>query len=236
MFFTLVRAVATMAVAFVAYSAEATGMLPDSPLLIISEADGTAQMGLKNTEDEPLLLYTTIVDVPEDNNLSVFAVPPVARVEAKGRQMVRFLLEKPPEELKVQHLKRVRFEGIPAVNKDNSVSGVKISIRQDIPVIISPRGLVQDPAPWKKILWKLSNLQLTISNPSPFVARLSQEVELLPSGKQARLLPSSYILPNQSFTVALPAGIDAAAITGIRIFPASPYGFSVDPFEVTISR
>lgn len=236
--YRLLRAcLATVAVA-VSIAAQATGMQPDTPLLVMAEADGSAQMALRNTDNEPLLLHTTIIDAPEDKGgPAVYALPPVIRVEANGRQVVRFILEKTDQPMAVQHYKRVRFEGIPATIKDQSSKAiVRVNVAQELPIVISPKGLEQDKEPWKKITWKLDGNKVIVSNPSPFVARLSQEVNLLPSGKQVRLLQRSYVLPNESFSVALPEGTDAASVTALRLQPASPYGFSVAPYEVQLSR
>ncbi|KWN21999.1 hypothetical protein WT83_04825 [Burkholderia territorii] len=215
--------------------AHATGMLPDTPLLVISEKDGMAQMGLKNTDDRPLLLYTTVVDLPEDPGPELYALPSVTRVEAGQRQIVRFVLGKSAAPLTVQHLKRVRFEGIPAApasdaDKDKAI--VRINVRQDIPAVISPSGLEQDREPWKRLQWSLSGHTLTISNPSPYVVRLSQQMDLLPAVRRVKLLDHTFILPGQKFSVQLPADTSPQAI---RIFPASPYGFDVGSFDIPLS-
>ena len=235
--FGFIRPVLVGASVLVGAAAGATGVQPDTPLLVISEATGTAQMGVLNTDGEPLLLHTTIVDLPDSKGPNLYAIPPVTRIEGKGRQVVRFLLEKNAEPLKVQVLKRVRFEGIPPAKKDTDThSTLRLTVSQDIPAVISPKGLEQDPEPWKKVGWKLSGNKILVTNTSPFVARLSQQVGLLPSGKAFKLLPKPYILPGDSFEVALPEGTDPANVTGLRLAPASPYGFSVDPYDVQLSR
>lgn len=214
--------------------AGATGILPDTTVLLISEKSNNAQMGVLNTDDEPLLLLTTIVDIPEDKGTTVYALPAVMRVEARGRQIVRFVLEETATPLKVQHLKRVLFEGIPAVKVDGK-GKIKTTIRQDMPVIISPAGLEQDPAPWKKLHFRWAGDKLTLSNPSPYVVRLSQTISLGMTKATLKILPRTFILPGESFAIAVPGGI-AETITSLRIFPASPYGYDVDPFDAAIER
>ena len=232
----LIRCLLVTVTAMNSFVAQATGMLPDTPLLVISEADGTAQMGLRNTDNEPLLLHTTIIDLPGPAGPAVYALPPVARVEANGRQVVRFILEKTAEPLKVQQLKRVSFEGIPTRKPGSQdTNTVQLTVAQVLPVIISPKGLEQDPEPWKNITWKLVDGQFVIANLSPFGARLSQEVVLLPMGKSVRLLPRPYVLPGETFTVAMPPDV-IAPVTALRMQPASPYGFSVAPVEVALQR
>ncbi|KVG83445.1 hypothetical protein WJ36_09735 [Burkholderia ubonensis] len=210
-------------------------MLPDTPLLVISEKDGMAQMGLKNTDNQPLLLYTTVVDLPEDPGPELYALPSVTRVEGGQRQIVRFVLGKSAMPLTVQHLKRVRFEGIPiaiASEADKDSATVRFNVRQDIPAVISPSGLEQDREPWKRLQWSLSGHTLSVSNPSPYVVRLSQQGDLLPMGRRVKLLDHTFVLPGQKVIVQLPVDILPQAV---RIFPASPYGFDVGPFDVPLS-
>src|SRR6185369_16218398 len=166
--------------------AGATGALPDTTIVLLSESEGQAQMGVSNTDQSPLLLYTTIENLPEDDGLTVYAVPPIARLEPGGRQVVRFVLAKPSEPLRVQHLKRVSFEGIPSKARQGA-GEISFAVRQSLPLVISPKGLPQDNEPWKRLEFAVTGDQVQVRNPSPYVIRLSPEVELLPAGVRARL-------------------------------------------------
>ncbi len=44
----------------------ATGMVPETSVLLVDEKRGEASINIKNTDDHPSLLYTTIVDLPVD--------------------------------------------------------------------------------------------------------------------------------------------------------------------------
>lgn len=225
----------SLSLCIVSTQANATGVLPDTTLLVISEENGTAQMGVQNTENEPLLLVTTIVDIPEDKGVTLLAFPAVTRIEANGRQIVRFLLDKSDASLKVQHLKRVQFEGIPSVQNAEGKSTVKVSLRQNIPVVISPVGLKQDPEPWKYLNLNWGDGKLKLSNPSAYVIRLSQTISVAADSPAIKILPRTYILPGESFSVDLPSGIPED-VKSVRIFPASPYGFDVPPFDAPLNR
>ncbi|MCV5706831.1 fimbria/pilus periplasmic chaperone, partial [Escherichia coli] len=98
----------------------------------VDEKRGEASINIKNTDDHPSLLYTTIVDLPESNkSIRLIPTQPVIRVEAGQVQQVRFLLQATVP-LQSEELKRVTFEGIPP--KDDKSSRVTVSIRQDLPV------------------------------------------------------------------------------------------------------
>jgi P pilus assembly chaperone PapD len=201
-------------------------------LLVISEANG-GQMGVKNTENQPLLLHTTIVDLPDSKGVQLHAIPPVTRLEPNGYSIVRFVLEKPEQPLTVQVLKRVRFEGIPPAAPKGAAM-VRMSVGQDLPVVISPKGLEQVPEPWKLITWSLVDNKIVGKNPSPYVARMSQEVTLQPSGKAFKLLGRPYMLPGDSIEVELPSDVNKASLTGFKLTPGSPFGFALSPYEITL--
>jgi P pilus assembly chaperone PapD len=232
-FLTRCAAVALAAAAgLVGASAMATGVAPETSMLAISEADGTAQMAVLNTDDMPMLLHSSVYSIPEDATLSVFALPPVIRLEPKGRQVVRFVLEKPDQPLTVQHLKRVTFEGIPPKLKKDNV--IQMTVRHDLPLIISPKGLEQIDAPWKLLQWRLAQGQVSIHNPSAYVVRLSQSVDLMPGERRVALLKRTYVLPGETLSVDLPAAFQSETPTAVRLFPASPYGYAVDPYDAPL--
>ena len=214
--------------------ASATGVLPDTSVLLISQKSNMAQMGILNTDDEPLLLLTTIVDISGQQGATVFALPAVTRLEPHGRQIVRFLLDETETPLQVQQLKRVLFEGVPVV-KMNGGGKIKTTIRHDLPLIISPAGLEQDPTPWTKLHLRWADEQLTLSNPSPYIIRLSQTITMLPGDVDLRILPRTYVLPGESLSIPVPGGI-AADVHMLRLHPVSLYGFEVAQFDATLER
>jgi P pilus assembly chaperone PapD len=212
-----------------------TGILPEVAALRVSEEDGQAQMALKNVDTVPLLLHTQVQNIPEDNSLTLIPLPPIVRVEPNTNQIVRFILEKPAKPLEVQHFKRVTFEGIPPAGP--KVAGqIKLNVRYDLPVLISPKGLVQHEAPWELLTWKLSGTQLTVSNPSKFVVRLQRDVDLMPGAKRFEALKKTYVLPGESFTAELPAGVKPETVQGLRMFPVSLYGAAMQGVDAPVSR
>lgn len=218
-------------------AAIATGVRPDTTILNISEQDGEAQMGVQNTENTPMLLNVEIIEMPEDGETSIFASPSVSRMEPNGKQVVRFLLEKPKSPLSVQHMKRVSFEGIPGrYEKPGERNQVSMTVRQIIPVVISPAGLKQDNEPWKFLTLKnVSDGKLELANPSPYVVRLSAKAIVLPGEKALQILTRTYILPGEKISIAYDRAEKKEPITGIRIEPASPWGYMDKPFDLNIS-
>jgi P pilus assembly chaperone PapD len=158
--------------------AQADGMVPNTSVVIVNEADGEASVSVTNTDANLALMHVTLEDIAEDGESLVFVTPPLARVEAGKTQLVRFILqsEKP---LLTQRLKRVIFEGIPQ-GKAPAEAGqarVGVTVRQNLPVILHPKGLV----------------------------RLGQEVQLLPAAVNA-MLPKTYVLPGEHISIKVPEG------------------------------
>jgi P pilus assembly chaperone PapD len=133
--------------------------------------------------------------------------------------------------LTTQRLKRVIFEGMPQ-DRAAAQAGharVGVTVRQNLPVIVHPKGLAQNRTPWTGLVWSLKNDQLSVHNPSPYVVRLAQELLLLP-GKGSALLPRTYVLPGETLSVTT----NGSAATTVRLQPATVYGFAVPHYEAPI--
>ncbi|RZT36313.1 fimbria/pilus chaperone family protein [Cupriavidus agavae] len=212
-------------------TAMATGMVPETSVVLVNEADGESTMNVKNSEASPQLLYTSVNHIDEDKEELVVVTPPVARVEANETQVVRFILRnKTP--LKTQRLARAVFEGIPPRTARPGDARVTMTVRQDLPLVIHPKGLPMEREPWKKLRISLTGTELLVENPSPYVVRLSQSVLLQPGGETAEL-PRPYVLPET--TVRVPLKSAPSAPTALRLAPATLYGFAVDFYDAPLS-
>ncbi|KMT53503.1 fimbrial chaperone protein [Pseudomonas fildesensis] len=204
-------------------------MEPETTVIVLNEADGEASINVKNTDPTPALLHSAIEDIPEDLEPLVVITPPVTRVDAGERQMVRFLLIA-GEPLKTQRLKRVTFEGIPQARPDSGAT-IGISLRQNLPLILHPKGLPQHNAPWELLTWHLQGNALKVRNDSAYVVRLADEVLLSPQ-KQKVYLPRTYVLPGETLSVPIETAV--AGATSVSISPATVYGFTVENYDALI--
>lgn len=214
------------------FLSHATGMLPDTSVVIIEEKDLEGVLNIKNTDAFPVLLLTTLQNIAEDQQTLLTVTPPAARVEPGKTQRVRFMLTN-NEPLKTERLKRVTVEGIPPQEKGKSE--VRMTVRQNLPVIIRPAGLEKDLSPWKRLNWKLDGNSLQVKNDSPYVVRLAQIVQTLPD-KTVWQLPNSYVLPGQQFTLRPDGGKKVSNAAQVRISPATTWGFSVDTYDAPLTR
>jgi len=224
-----------IAIAFAGYStsASADGVVPENAVVIVNEASGEGLMSVKNTDATPVLLYTRLKTVPEDKENRLVATPQIARVQAAETQLVRFVL-KPGKPLETEKMQRVLFEGIPQASKGGNV--VRFNIRQDLPVIIRPKGLAPNSKPWTLLEWGVSGDALRVHNPSPYVVRLIPKAILMPSSTPVEL-PKAYILPGESVSVALPQGSKAnlAQTQKVRLNPVSTYGLDAGTFDAKLT-
>ena len=175
---------------------------------------------------------TTLENTKDDSENLLVVIPPAARVEPGKIQRVRFILISPLP-LKTERLKRVIFEGVPPQQKGKSE--VRMTVRQNLPVIIRPAGLEKDQAPWKHLVWGIAGGNLTVNNPSSYVVRLAQEVRTLP-GNVSWILPNSYILPGQSVSLASQQGKTVGEARQVRISPATTWGYTVQSYDAALSK
>ena len=207
----------------------ADGMLPETTVVVLYEEQGEATINIKNTDAAPALLHSVVENVPEDLEPLLIVTPPITRVEAGETQLVRFIgtLQEP---LKTQRLKRVTFEGIPQA-RVGGVATIGITLRQNLPLILHPRGLPVHHSPWELLKWRRAGERLTVHNDSAYVVRLAPEVQLLPQGVLATL-PRTYVLPGEALTLKVEGSLEGVA--GVEIHPATIYGFSADSHRASI--
>lgn len=204
----------------------AAGVVPQASIVIVESAEGEAVIDVENTDNFPVLLITKIEDLEDDTEELVAVLPPVARVEGNGIQTIRFIVTaaKPITE---ERLKRVTFEGVPP--RDGSAENqVRVSFRQNLPLLIRPAGLAKDLEPWRHLTWHINQGNLVLKNNSPYIVRfISTEVAILPS-MQKYNLPHHYILPHKSFTLESNKSLSSIGNQQVQFLPATTWGFSTD--------
>ncbi|BBT44606.1 fimbria/pilus chaperone family protein [Enterobacter asburiae] len=229
---TSINTFGATALALISTFAHATGVVPETSVVVVEQNDGEGSINVTNTEGYPVLLLSTLHNIQEDKSSLLTITPPAARIEAGKSQRVRFLLtdNKP---LTTEHLMRVTFEGIPPQKKDQNI--VRMSVRQNLPVLIRPADLPRDEAPWKRLVWKQSGNTLTVTNPSPYVVRMGQGVTTLPN-KTNWTMNGTYVLPGQTRTLQVDGGKSTGIATQVRISPATTWGYTVESYDAALTR
>ncbi|MET3632009.1 fimbria/pilus chaperone family protein [Burkholderia sp. 572] len=208
----------------------AGGPVPETSVVLVRESEGGGSIKITNTEPTPILLMTSIENIPEDDEKLVLATPPVARVEPGQTQLVRFIMTSSAP-LDKERLKRVTFEGIPEVSKGGNT--VRMTVRQNLPMLILPKGAKAERAPWTKLTAHVEGGELELRNPSSHVVRLDQTVSVMP-GDDSVTLPKSYLLPGESVRAAAKAPLNPSQTTTARIYPATVYGYMVKHHDLSV--
>ena len=216
---------------FVSSPASATGMMPDTTIVLINAADGEGSINVTNSDKKVALLYVQVENLPEDTEELVLVTSPISRVEPGEKQLVRFIVQADAP-ITTQRMKRVTFEGIPQA--EDGKNAVSINIRQNLPLIINPPGLASKRDPWTLLKWTAKGRELTVSNDSRYVVRLSDQLELLPD-RLVMHMSRTYLLPGEIYRFELPAGKQATARNKVRIYPASLYGAQVEPYDAPLT-
>lgn len=207
-------------------------MVPETSVVIVEQEDGEGAINVKNTDAFPVLLLTTLENIEDDSENLLTITPPTARVEPGNSQRVRFIITN-KEPLKTERLKRVTFEGVPPQQKGKNE--VRVTMRQNLPVIIRPAGLEKDLSPWKRLAWKQIGGSITVSNPSPYVVRLGQGIQTLPDNTNWTL-PNTYVLPGQTLTIKPDDNTNPGEAQQVRISPATTWGYTVNTYDAPLSH
>ncbi|MFJ3462010.1 fimbria/pilus chaperone family protein [Achromobacter spanius] len=226
----LFAALAGATLAVVGLNAAAAGMQPETSVVILNEADDETSINVKNTDNLASLLYSTIEDIAEDKETLAIVTPPVARVEPGETQLVR-VIRQPGAPSTTQRLKRIVFEGIPMRPDADGRSTVGVTVRQNLPLIIHPKGLERNREPWKLLKWDISGDTLKVVNDSPYVVRMAQELKLKPSG-QVISLPKAYVLPGETLSMPVKGSRGDKIVTS---HPATVYGYAVGAYDAPLS-
>lgn len=162
---------------FLANYAHASGMKLETSVVVVNAEEGEGVMTLKNTDTTPVLLYSSVANLPGDKKESLVVTPPVVRVNPGDSQTVRFMLKTPAKA--VEQFKRAIFEGIPA--SDKTADKLQITLRQNVPLIIHPAGLKENAEHWTQLKWEqIGSDSLKVTNTGAYVIRMSPTISVLP--------------------------------------------------------
>ena len=204
-------------------------MKPEVPALFIDDQNREVTITVTNTDNNTALLHSSVQTISEDRENRLIITPQLVRVEAGKKQQVRVVL-KDGVKLDKQAMQRINFVSIP--QDDGKKNRARILVGQNIPVIISPANLPLNTTPWKGLTFNRTGGSLNIENPTPYIVRLTKEINLLP-GKQSVELKNTYILPGEKISLTLPQA-SAERVKSVRLHPVTRYGILTTPFDAQL--
>ncbi|HEK1970551.1 TPA: fimbria/pilus periplasmic chaperone [Proteus mirabilis] len=186
--------------------------------VILDSEEPRKIFNVKNTGSEPILLSTKVSDLDKQHEIAknIIITPPITRIEPDQSQNINFIL-KDGIEFDDEQILKASFQGI-GVAKANST---KMPIRQDIAMLIIPKGLTIEREPWKNLEVKQVNNQLILKNNGKQVIRMAPAFSSLPSNN-GYSIGQFYIRPQEEIKVDV-----KEKLTEIKISPLSRYGFKL---------
>ncbi|MET6465450.1 fimbria/pilus chaperone family protein [Proteus mirabilis] len=186
--------------------------------VILDSEEPRKIFNVKNTGSEPILLSTKVSDLDKQHEIAknIIITPPITRIEPDQSQNINFIL-KDGIEFDDKQILKASFQGI-GVAKVNST---KMPIRQDIAMLIIPKGLTIEREPWKNLEVKQVNNQLILKNNGKQVIRMAPAFSSLPSNN-GYSIGQFYIRPQEEIKVDV-----KEKLTEIKISPLSRYGFKL---------
>ncbi|EMG9309485.1 fimbria/pilus periplasmic chaperone [Proteus mirabilis] len=186
--------------------------------VILDSEEPRKIFNVKNTGSEPILLSTKVSDLDKQHEIAknIIITPPITRIEPVQSQNINFIL-KDGIEFDDEQILKASFQGI-GVAKVNST---KMPIRQDIAMLIIPKGLTIEREPWKNLEVKQVNNQLILKNNGKQVIRMAPAFSSLPSNN-GYSIGQFYIRPQEEIKVDV-----KEKLTEIKISPLSRYGFKL---------
>ncbi|HDT0722329.1 fimbria/pilus chaperone family protein [Proteus mirabilis] len=186
--------------------------------VILDSEEPRKIFNVKNTGSEPILLSTKVSDLDNQHEIAknIIITPPITRIEPDQSQNINFIL-KDGIKFDDEQILKASFQGI-GVAKVNST---KMPIRQDIAMLIIPKGLTIEREPWKNLEVKQVNNQLILKNNGKQVIRMAPAFNALPSNN-GYSIGQFYIRPQEEIKVDV-----KEKLTEIKISPLSRYGFKL---------
>ncbi|HGN1329720.1 TPA: fimbria/pilus chaperone family protein [Proteus mirabilis] len=186
--------------------------------VILDSEEPRKIFNVKNTGSEPILLSTKVSDLDKQHEIAknIIITPPITRIEPDQSQNINFIL-KDGIKFDDEQILKASFQGI-GVAKVNST---KMPIRQDIAMLIIPKGLTIEREPWKNLEVKQVNNQLILKNNGKQVIRMAPAFNALPSNN-GYSIGQFYIRPQEEIKVDV-----KEKLTEIKISPLSRYGFKL---------
>ncbi|ENS1317323.1 fimbria/pilus chaperone family protein [Proteus mirabilis] len=186
--------------------------------VILDSEEPRKIFNVKNTGSEPILLSTKVSDLDKQHEIAknIIITPPITRIEPDQSQNINFIL-KDGIEFDDEQILKASFQGI-GVAKVNST---KMPIRQDIAMLIIPKGLTIEREPWKNLEVKQVNNQLILKNNGKQVIRMAPAFSSLPSNN-GYSIGQFYIRPQEEIKVDV-----KEKLTEIKISPLSRYGLKL---------
>ncbi|MEH3481079.1 MULTISPECIES: fimbria/pilus periplasmic chaperone [Enterobacter] len=206
----------------------ATGIKTDIALLVVNTDDAGGQVNIQNTGSLPIMLLTRISPCGDGRTPLFSIMPPLVHIDENKTQRIRFTFIG-NRNIHTQRLVFANLEAFPVGHEGSH------SVRQSLPIIVNPQGVALKSDPWTLLQWSMVNEQLTVHNSSPYVIRLSKEIETLP-GRDEWQLSQSYLLPDERLVLTAKKKLLTGKVTQVVLHPMSNEGNTMGRYTATLDK
>lgn len=187
--------------------------------VLVDASEPRTVFSVKNITKEPILLSSKVVSIDEQDIVSskdIIISPPITRIEPEQSQQINFVVRKGAE-IQTEAILKVSFQGVGAAKTNVA----RMPIRQDIAMLITPKGISINNSPWNELRVSQKGDQLTLKNMGKQVVRLVPNIITMPNNESYNL-EQYFIRPNESKSITVKNKLDE-----IKFTPLSRYGFKV---------
>ncbi|WON77969.1 fimbria/pilus periplasmic chaperone [Serratia sp. UGAL515B_01] len=210
---------------------EAAEIQPLTSAVIINQNQGESSIDIKNTDSQPIILYSKVNHLDDDNlDGGVIYPSPAAVIVQPGEVQTVRIIYKNNHSINVEHLARIIFTGIPN-QKESTGQRINFLVGQDLPIVIQPGNQPPIKALWSLVKWQQIDGKLCAKNPTTRVFRFDNNVKILPTGQYIKFT-TPYLLPHQQQCIELNQALPAHA--QIHFDSISVFNYRMLGHDVTV--
>lgn len=204
---------------------------PSVSAVLIPAGKEEATIDIKNSGSESVLLYSKIVQLPDDKLAggTIFTEPQTVLMGPGESQSVRVIYQTNTPD-RQEHIARVIFSGLPS-GGDVSEGKIKILLGQDLPVVVNVRKDMEQKDIWERIRYRIKDQSLCMMNPTAKVFRFSPTL-ITDEGRIEITFKKPYVLPGEDLCAVSARSLSAGM--HVNLTSVSDYNYRIKTNKVTL--
>lgn len=180
----------------VIFQQAAAEIQPSVSAVLIPAGKEEATIDIKNNGSKSVLLYSKIVQLPDDALAggTIYTEPQTVLMGPGESQSVKVIYQTNTPDKK-EHIARVIFSGLPS-EEDINEGKIKILIGQDLPVVVNVRKDMEQMDIWQRIRYRITSNGLCMFNPTAKVFRFAPTL-VTDESKIEITFKKPYVLPGK---------------------------------------
>lgn len=204
---------------------------PSVSAVLIPAGKEEATIDIKNSGRESVLLYSKIIQLPDDSLAggTVFTEPQTVLMGPGESQSIRVIYQTNTPD-KNEHIARVIFSGLPP-GDEVSEGKIKILLGQDLPVVVNVRKDMEQKDICERVRYRIKDQSLCMLNPTAKVFRFSPTL-VTDEGKIEITFKKPYVLPGEELCAV--AAHPLSEGMHVNLTSVSDYNYRIKTNKVTL--